>query len=387
MTEGEIKYVQSTVLVVILTIYTLFNCADRYNILLLSGALMIIYTVESLSDEGAGGLFVVQIVLSVLFVLAAGNVSAYLIFQRIRFNGKRVFGVLLPAVMYCILNAGGYVPLIILNVLILTAAAFALDMAEQAFNWVVSAKAKSEQTISEIAVKELYEKKLNQQLVVKNYLAERNARLEERENISRNIHNSVGHSITAAVMTLEAADMLFDLEPERAREKMNLANDRIREGLSSIRHAVRVLDSENGFISMEDFITELETSAERFMTDTQLNIRLDCAQADKNTQLLHEHTEFLTGAVQELLTNAVKHGNADKILISVTAGSHYIKISVEDNGKGEFTEETLAFRIENGFGIKKIRSYIEKCGGKFDMKYRNGMCVTMELLISDENAV
>jgi signal transduction histidine kinase len=95
----------------------------------------------------------------------------------------------------------------------------------------------------------------------------------------------------------------------------------------------------------------------------------------------------LTGAVQELLTNAVKHGNADKILISVTADSRYIKISVEDNGKGGVTEETLAFRIENGFGIKKIRSYIEKCGGKFDMKYRNGMCVTMELLISDENAV
>lgn len=66
----------------------------------------------------------------------------------------------------------------------------------------------------------------------------------ERENISRNIHNSVGHSITAAIMTLDAADMLYDVNPYEARKRMNDANNRIRVSLESIRRALRVLDDE-----------------------------------------------------------------------------------------------------------------------------------------------
>ena len=61
---------------------------------------------------------------------------------------------------------------------------------------------------------EMHEKRLNQELTKQNYLADKNARLVERENISRNIHNSVGHSITAAIMTLDAADMLYDVMVE-----------------------------------------------------------------------------------------------------------------------------------------------------------------------------
>ena len=121
----------------------------------------------------------------------------------------------------------------------------------------------------------MYSKKLNQELVIKNYLADKNARLEERENISRNIHNSVGHSITAAIMTLDAADMLFDTAPKLAREKMNIANDRIRTSLDSIRHAVRVLDNENKFITVNDFISELVAVTDSFVMDTMIKIYTD----------------------------------------------------------------------------------------------------------------
>ncbi len=69
-----------------------------------------------------------------------------------------------------------------------------------------SAKTEAEKAVRQSAVGELAEKRLNRELKLKNYLADKNARLEERETISRNIHNSVGHSITAAVMTLDAAD-------------------------------------------------------------------------------------------------------------------------------------------------------------------------------------
>ena len=69
-------------------------------------------------------------------------------------------------------------------------------------------EAQNREQLRRMSISEMREKKLNRELAKANYLADKNARLTERENISRNIHNSVGHSITAAIMTLDAADML-----------------------------------------------------------------------------------------------------------------------------------------------------------------------------------
>ena len=107
-------------------------------------------------------------------------------------------------------------------------------------------------------VSEMHEKRLNRELVKQNYLADKNARLLERENISRNIHNSVGHSITAAIMTLDAADMLYDVKPDEARKRMNDANERIRGSLESIRRAVRTLDDEEGTMPISDLKAAVE---------------------------------------------------------------------------------------------------------------------------------
>lgn len=116
---------------------------------------------------------------------------------------------------------------------------------------------------------------MNRELVIKNYLADKNARLEERENISRNIHNSVGHSITAAIMTLDAADLLSEKDPNQAREKLNAANRRIRTGLEAIRHAVRVLDEESESISAWDFLQELNDLTDSFVMDTTVQVYQD----------------------------------------------------------------------------------------------------------------
>ena len=218
----------------------------------------------------------------------------------------------------------------------------------------------------------MYAKKLNQELVIKNYLTDKTARLEERENISRNIHNSVGHSITAAVMTLDAADLMFDLEPEKAREKMNAANQRIRGSLDSIRQAVRVLDRENKYVSMSDFISELRAVTEDFMMDTMIKIHTDFGEVNLDVAILHEHTEFLTGVLQELLSNGVRHGAADVFYVTLTSDSKNMRLKVMDNGKSDFSESNQKERIEQGFGLKKIISYVERCGGRVNFSNENG---------------
>ena len=260
-------------------------------------------------------------------------------------------------------------------------------------------------------INEMHEKRLNRELTIKNYLAEKNARLVERENISRNIHNSVGHSITAAIMTLDAADMLYDVKPDEARKRMNDANERMRGSLESIRRAVRTLDVETGTISAIDLKASMDAIIDEFVMDTEMKVdkiyempnKIYVSDADKLSEkalpddnagvsgeeedrsveipIPREHAEFLTGVLKEFLTNGVKHGNATEYVVLLKGDSAHISLVVKDNGKSDFTPENSRRRIENGFGIKKIISYVERCGGKAVFTNENGFRSEVELPI------
>ena len=197
-------------------------------------------------------------------------------------------------------------------------------------------------------------------------------RSEERENISRNIHNNAGHMAAAASMALEAADMLWETDPARAADKARMANERIKAALGYIRHAVRVLDEEAKEIPINDFKMELDAVINNFVMDTEIKVYFDMEASEQELQIPHEHTEFLSGAVAELLTNGVKHGNADIFTIWMQADSTHLEISVLDNGQSGFNEDNSMKKIQNGFGIKKIINYVKKAGGSTLFKNENG---------------
>ena len=273
----------------------------------------------------------------------------------------------------------------ILGLLLMYALAAFFYAIRRLFEWLEERSSETQNQIRISNLREMHEKQLNRKLVLQKFMADKNARLMERETISRNIHNSVGHSITAAVMTLDAADMLFDVSPEDARRKVNDANERIRGSLESIRRAVRVMDEEAKEVSLNDFLCEVETVADRFITDTTM--RADILAPDPVPELMipHEHVEFLIGALQEFLTNGAKHGHADRYLISVSADSANLRMEVKDNGHSEdFSEENARQKIEQGFGLKKIESYVKNAGGTCKFTNEEGFRATVTLPVLHE---
>lgn len=252
------QFIQASILLFVLTVVSVIQGAHPCLSILLCGLLMVVFTIRSLTDNLCKLLLVIQLLCSVFFVMSSGVIWTYLVLYECRGN-KRVQRVLPSAVYFISQMIIGklILPQMLLNSLFLLIVSEGIILVERLMLKYRGVENQTARIVSVMAVNEMYEKKLNQELVIKNYLADKNARLEERENISRNIHNSVGHTITAAIMTLDAADMLFDTEPDRAREKMNTANQRIRDSLNEIRHVVRVLDSEREAVSQRDFIDEL----------------------------------------------------------------------------------------------------------------------------------
>ncbi|MBO5352117.1 MAG: hypothetical protein J6J42_05430 [Lachnospiraceae bacterium] len=342
------------------------NTFSLYYCFLFLGLLLIVLTIRSLSEKQSLILPAVQLLLSAALAIAAGHPFVCLAAYECRIGRKHLPSLFLPSLLYGIIQAATRehpFPQVLFSMLLLFFLSLLMRGVEYLLKNYLSARNQIARAVSITAVNELYEKKLNQELVMKHYLAEKNARLEERENISRNIHNSVGHSITAAIMALDAADLLFDASPDKAREKMNLAAERIRGSLASIRHAVRVLDNEAPLVSISDFTEQLLAVTDHFLMDTTRQVLTDFSNVYPGLELPHEHAEFLTGALEELLSNGVRHGNADRFTVRLTADSSHIKLTVLDNGSSDFSEENSQERIQHGFGLKKLSSYATRCGG------------------------
>lgn len=370
----------------LLMVISMFTSRNPYLLLMSVGVLMVVFTIGSIDDKYENRRLIIQFVFSAFFVLLSDNVFSCLIFSQCKKQDKKPFYIFYPPIMFVLLRIftrDMIMAEIIIYTIVLTGISWLIYIIQRLAEGYLSEKDKVVKMVSVTAVNELYEKKINHQLVIKNYLAERNLRLEERENISRSIHNSVGHSITAAIMTLDAADMLLDVEPDRAREKLNIANERIRQSLSSIRHAVRVLDSDKKSVVMEDFIKEIQAVSDSFMADTNIKIRMDYDHADKEIIISQEYAEFLTGAVSEFLTNGVRHGGADMFTVALMTDSRHLKISVSDNGKSDFSNENQKILIENGFGLKKIMMYAEKCGGQTVFSNENGFRAVITLPVME----
>lgn len=344
----------------------MWNTTSLYLCFLFIGLLLIVFTIGSLSEQKSPLLLFLELLLSAAFAAAAGHPLACLVSCFCRINHHRLISLFFPPILYGAIQSIKQdlsFPQVLYSMLLLFLFSLFLLGTETLIRRYSSARQQIARAVSITAVNELYEKKLNQELVMKHYLAEKNARLEERENISRNIHNSVGHSITAAIMALDAADLLFDTSPDKAREKMNLAAERIRGSLASIRHAVRVLDNEAPLVSISDFKEQLLAVTDHFLMDTTRQVLTDFSNVSPVLELPHEHAEFLTGALEELLSNGVRHGNADRFTVRLTADSSHIKLTVSDNGSSDFSEENSQERIQHGFGLKKINSYARRCGG------------------------
>ncbi len=409
-----IRFLWTTILLAGLCVLAGFHAEYFMGCLLCGAALIVVFQIQSISDEQSKSSLVMQGILSLLFSLAAGHFAAYLIFYELRLvTGRRVqademvsgqnqgeketysfFRIFLPGgfcflgFFVCWLLTGELtesLPEVLWHVLLLTVCSAVFYGIESAMTHYLRIQRESAIAVRGAAVNELYERKLNQELRMKNYLVERNARLEERENISRNIHNSVGYTITAAVMTLDAAELLMEVDSEKAKERMVTAKERMKEGLTAIRCAVRVLDKESQGIQIEDFLRELSAVTDNFMMDTELTVMTDVDVISEMRPLPKEHTEFMTGAVQELLTNGVKHGNATRFLLSVRVDSAHLQVSIRDNGTGDFSEENKDARIMAGFGLKKIVSYLKRCGGDARFTNENGFCAVLTVpLVREE---
>ena len=193
------------------------------------------------------------------------------------------------------------------------------------------------------------------------------ARAEERISVARRLHDSVGHRLTSLLMQLEVARLGAGSEEElrRASDLKRLA----QASLDETREAVSALTEDElaGMPALLRLIHNLEV-------ESAMQIEFTVGSGAMSVQLDREPAVALYRAVQEALTNAMRHGTSRRAKVTVEVpGGRLLRFEVvNDVGGGRATgssggPEAAAVSFRPGFGLTSMRERVEDAGGQLEI--------------------
>ncbi len=253
---------------------------------------------------------------------------------------------------YSIGNLSQIVFFIIMNVLILGVISFAKYYKEE--------KEKKDELYTELLKTHTKLKEYSNR--VKELVA-----IEERNKIARDIHDTLGHSMTGVIMQIEMADHMIGKDDDSVSKLLSNAKCSAREGLQKIREIVETLEPNK---NISKGIESIKVLINRFKEITRVDISLKIKGRVVRTS--ETVNTVLYRVIQESLTNSIRHGHANRININIKYLEHNINFIIQDNGNG-------ADKIHKGFGLKGIINRIESIGGKVCFKSEDGFVVEGKL--------
>jgi signal transduction histidine kinase len=195
------------------------------------------------------------------------------------------------------------------------------------------------------------------------------ATLQERNRLARDIHDGLGHYLTAINMQIKAAQAILDQDRPRAVDALGKAQNLAEEALADVRNSVAALRGGPTLSQpLPDAIESLllECRAEGLVAEliTAGDYRTLASQADLT----------LYRVAQEALTNVRKHALASRVDITLQYENDKVCLTVCDNGIG-------SEKPEGGFGLFGLRERVQLLHGKVSIRtaLRQGFCIEVEL--------
>ena len=172
----------------------------------------------------------------------------------------------------------------------------------------------------------------NRDLLATQSLLQQAAQQSERIRIARNIHDLLGHHLTALTIKLQVAERISAGD---AKSQISECHGLAKLLLSDVREAVTEIRDKSS-IDISSAIDSIISATPRlnitFRADSQLSIQ--------NVNL----AEVILRTIQESITNTLKHGNASDMSIALAQGDETVQLTITDNND----ECSSSFNIGNG---------------------------------------
>ncbi|MBE9029925.1 sensor histidine kinase [filamentous cyanobacterium LEGE 11480] len=202
--------------------------------------------------------------------------------------------------------------------------------------------------------------------------------LEERNRIAREIHDALGHTLTAQSIQLENALVYFPPNADRAHQFITQAKALSQTALAEVRRSVSQL--RNNFLAGKSFDQAVSDLLHEFRAVTPCELDY---QSPIKQMPLEVQTAFYR-IIQEALTNITRHSGADQVALAITteitaAEAQRICLKITDNGRGFQIQQT-----SSGFGLQGMRERAESIDGTLTVNSTpgQGCIVQVEVLVN-----
>nr|WEY84496.1 two-component system sensor histidine kinase LnrJ [Bacillus subtilis] len=195
----------------------------------------------------------------------------------------------------------------------------------------------------------------------------------ERNRMAREIHDTVGHKMTALLVQLQLLREWQKRDSQKADETVGVCETLAREALDDVRLSVRTLQTEND----PSLIESLKQLTEDFCKNAGVTTEF-AVSGDPAIIPLSLHPTLIRTA-QEALTNAKRHGGATACSIQLACTTDSISLVIKDDGKGN-PEAAL------GFGLLNMKKRAAEHGGtiRFESERDQGFTVIAEFSLANK---
>lgn len=180
------------------------------------------------------------------------------------------------------------------------------------------------------------------------------SRIAERLRISRELHDVLGHHLTALSLNLEAAVQRTDGD---ARHHAEVAQALTKKLLGDVREIAAEMQSRPG-VDLADALGSVIADVPRPKVHLEIEsgIRIDDP----------ERAHILVRCTQEIVTNAARHSAANNLWIVIARDGENVRIHARDDGRG-------ASATRDGLGLRVMRDRVEEVGGQLRVDTRPGL--------------
>jgi signal transduction histidine kinase len=182
----------------------------------------------------------------------------------------------------------------------------------------------------------------------------------ERNRLSRELHDTLAHTLSALAVQLDALMAVWQPIPDKAQEMLEKMLETTRNGLEETRRSLKDLRA----APLEDMGLALAISslANDFAARNGLSLELEVSQEVNNLPQEVEHGFYRVA--QEALENVIQHAGAQHVRVQLAQNGDELTLVVSDDGRGFDTEREIT---EQQLGVQGMYERAELIGAELDV--------------------
>jgi len=192
--------------------------------------------------------------------------------------------------------------------------------------------------------------RLNKELQATQHLLSEASRQNERTRIARDLHDLIGHHLTALIINLQVAAHESD---GSAKQKVEQCHSIAKLLLNDVRDAVSTL-RENQQLDFQKMLKLMVENLPKLIVHQQIKYSLVLDDLALAKTLLY--------CIQESLTNSLRHSGASEFWITLDREGEHLKLELVDNGQASEP-------LKNGNGLNGMQERVQELGGHIDFEH------------------